>query len=163
MKFIRVLLLTAIPLLSTSYIQATNHPLDKNMLPTTANIIQQLEQFKKQDHFIGDNILYTGVQDQQLKDQLNQQIADTAQQFIKHYENSAPPTKAQLLQTLSAGIHQINPDHLDTEDREQVATTFEQFLDILGLESSEGILNTWMYGEEVNDLIEQNSKPFNTP
>jgi len=43
---------------------------------------------------------------------------------------------------------------LDTEDREQVATTFEQFLDIIGLESSEDILNTWLYGEETNQLIQ---------
>ena len=33
---------------------------------------------------------------------------------------------------------------------------FEHFLDITGLESSEGILNTWLYNEEINRLIEKN-------
>ena len=117
--------------------------------------IQQLKQFQQQDHFLPDKFLYTGIQDPLLKKQLNQKVAATSQAFIKLYENQNPPTKQQLLKTLSDGIHQIDPNKLDTEDREQVAVTFEKFLDITGLNSSEGILNTWLYNEEINQLIEQ--------
>lgn len=88
---------------------------------------------------------------------LNQKVADTAQAFIALYQQKNEPTKAELLQVLVHGIGQIDPDKLDldTEDREQVATTFESFLDIVGLESSEGILNKWVYGEEISKLLEQ--------
>ena len=50
-------------------------------------------------------------------------------------------------------INQIDPNRLYTDDREQVATIFENFLDVIGLESSDGILNTWVYGKEITDLI----------
>ncbi|MFG4435259.1 DUF4844 domain-containing protein, partial [Acinetobacter baumannii] len=90
-----------------------------------------------------------------LRMSLNQKVADTAQAFIALYQQKNEPTKAELLQVLANGISQIDPDKLDTEDREQVATTFESFLDIVGLESSEGILNKWVYGEEISKLLEQ--------
>ncbi|MFA8915651.1 DUF4844 domain-containing protein [Acinetobacter baumannii] len=117
--------------------------------------LQQLEKFKAQDHFAGDGQLYTGVQNSALRMSLNQKVADTAQAFIALYQQKNEPTKAELLQVLANGISQIDPDKLDTEDREQVATTFESFLDIVGLESSEGILNKWVYGEEIGKLLEQ--------
>ncbi|HCW4147286.1 TPA: DUF4844 domain-containing protein [Acinetobacter baumannii] len=118
-------------------------------------VIQQLEKFKAQDHFAGDGQLYTGVQNSALRMSLNQKVTDTAQAFIALYQQKNEPTKAELLQVLANGISQIDPDKLDTEDREQVATTFESFLDIVGLESSEGILNKWVYGEEISKLLEQ--------
>lgn len=117
--------------------------------------LQQLEKFKAQDHFAGDGQLYTGVQNSALRMSLNQKVTDTAQAFIALYQQKNEPTKAELLQVLANGISQIDPDKLDTEDREQVATTFESFLDIVGLESSEGILNKWVYGEEISKLLEQ--------
>lgn len=126
---------------------------ENNKMQTT--IIQQLEHFQLQDHFLPDNFLYTGVHDPELKKQLNQNISDTSRAFIKLYQGITPPTKQQLLQILSNGINQINPNQLDTEDREQVATSYEKFLDIIGLESSEGILNSWLYNQEISDMIEQ--------
>lgn len=131
---------------------------ENNKMQTT--IIQQLEHFQLQDHFLPDNFLYTGVHDSELKKQLNQNISDTSRTFIKLYQGITPPTKQQLLQTLSNGINQINSNQLDTEDREQVAANYEKFLDIIGLESSEGILNSWLYNQEISDMIEQGkSKP----
>lgn len=135
-------------LLFSSYTQATNPKIQYET-------IQELKQFQQQDHFLPDNFLYTGVSDPQLKQQLNQNIAKTSQAFIKLYESPTPPTKQQLLKILSDGIHQIDPNNLDTEDREQIAVTYEKFLDINHLKSSEGILNTWLYNEEINELIEQ--------
>ena len=123
------------------------------MSASTTEIIQQLQQFQAQDHFAPDGDFYTGVQDATLKQSLNDKVAQAAQRFINLYLQGQPGKDA-LLQTLSDGIYQINPDMLDTEDREQVAFTFEQFLDITGLESSNNILNTWLYGEEVGEMLQ---------
>lgn len=154
MKLVQIIWLISLGLLCHSA-QATEN---KNQIAhTKLIIIEKLENFKKQDHFVADNFLYTGMQDKKLKAQLNQSIANTAQNFILLYKKPNSPTPTQLLRTLAQGIQQINPDELDTEDREQVATSFEQFLDITGLESSDGILNTWMYGKEINDLIKKNN------
>nr|WP_314367695.1 DUF4844 domain-containing protein [uncultured Acinetobacter sp.] len=151
MKLLSIFLVTGLLLLSGCS-KAKEHP--DNSLNT--GIIKQLYQFQKQDHFAGDGYLYTGVQDKQQKELLNQKVAQTAEAYIQLYQGSEQPNKEQRLKILSDGIHQIDPDSLDTEDREQVATTFEHFLDITGLESSEGILNTWLYNEEINKLIEDN-------
>ena len=123
------------------------------MSASTTEIIQQLQQFQAQDHFAADGDFYTGVQDATLKQSLNDKVAQAAQRFINLYQQGQPGKDA-LLQTLSDGIYQIDPDTLDTEDREQVAFTFEQFLDITGLESSNNILNTWLYGEEVGEMLQ---------
>jgi hypothetical protein len=130
------------------------------MSASTTEIIQQLQQFQAQDHFAADGELYTGVQDATLKQSLNEKVAQAAQRFISLYQHSQP-TKDELLQTLSNGIYQIDPDTLDTEDREQVAFTFEQFLDITGLESSNNILNTWLYGEEVGEMLQDEISDIN--
>lgn len=150
MKLLSIFLVTGLLLLS-GYTKANEH--NDN---SSNRVIEQLHKFQKQDHFAGDGYLYTGVEDKKRKELLNQKVAETAETYIELYQNAKQPSKEQRLKILSNGIHQINPDTLDTEDREQVATTFEHFLDITGLESSEGILNTWMYGEEINELIEQN-------
>lgn len=131
---------------------------DQEEVENTSKTIQILQEFQTKDHFLGDGLMYTGVQDARLKDYLNQNVAETAQQYIELFEKNAKPSKEELLHILKTGIAQINPDSLDTEDREQVAMTYEQFLDIVNLESSEGILNTWMYGEEINSLIENGFK-----
>lgn len=135
--------------------QKTENKIEMSIQNSNSIVIQQLEKFKAQDHFAGDGQLYTGVQNSALRMSLNQKVADTAQAFIALYQQKNEPTKAELLQVLANGIGQIDPDKLDTEDREQVATTFESFLDIVGLESSEGILNKWVYGEEISKLLEQ--------
>lgn len=124
-------------------------------IKTSESTIQKLKQFQLQDHFLPDKFLYTGVQDPELKKQLNQKVADTSLAFIKLYESKTPPTRQQLLQVLSEGINQIDPASVDSEDRQQVATVFENFLDIIKLNSSEGILNTWVYGEAINRMMEQ--------
>lgn len=124
------------------------------MSASTTEIIQQLQQFQAQDHFAADGDFYAGVQDATLKQSLNDKVAQATQLFINLYQQGQPD-KDVLLQTLSDGIYQIDPDTLDTEDREQVAFTFEQFLDMTGLESSNNILNTWLYGEEVGEMLQE--------
>ncbi len=107
--------------------QQTENKTEMNIQNSNSIVIQQLEKFKTQDHFAGDGQLYTGVQEPALAINLNRKVADTAQAFIALYQQKNEPTKAELLHVLAHGISQIDPDKLDTEDREQVATTFEKF------------------------------------
>jgi len=37
-------------------------------------------------------------------------------------------------------------EHEDAEEREHACTYCERVMDILGIESSDGVLNTWLYG-----------------
>ncbi len=115
--------------------------------------IQKLEQFQTNNHFAYGNASDATLQEHILKNHINQSIESTRQAFILLYQSNSQPNKQQLLHILSNGINQIDPNSLYTDDREQVATIFENFLDVIDLESSDGILNTWVYGKEITDLI----------
>ena len=65
--------------------------------------------------------------------------------FISSYsalvfnQNAASLITQKSLKIFSDGIYQIDPDQLDTEDREQVVISYEKLLEINGLESFESI------------------------
>ena len=61
---------------------------------------------------------------------------------LVYNQNAASLITQKSLKILSDSIYQINPDQLDTEDREQVTINYEELLYINVLESSKGILNT---------------------
>ena len=61
---------------------------------------------------------------------------------LVYNQNAASLISQKSLKILSDSIYQINPDQLDTEDREQVTINCEKLLYINILESSKGILNT---------------------
>ena len=43
--------------------------------------------------------------------------------------------------------------HVDSEEREQICCYLERVMVILGIESSDGLLNGWAYGSEVANLL----------
>lgn len=76
--------------------------------------------------------------------QLNRQVDSAAAALAAAWDAGA--TSGQLLELLTKHLFAIDRDTLDTEDAEHVAGVFARMLDILGIESSGGALNTWMYG-----------------
>lgn len=92
------------------------------------------------DHLAGD----LNTTDPSLKARLNARIDEAALALTGMSANGASATE--LLGEIDARINNIDRDYLDTEDAERVASAFEAMLEPLGLTSSEGILNTWMYG-----------------
>jgi hypothetical protein len=58
------------------------------------------------------------------------------------------PTEKKFQDNIAIGLTRFNKfaDHLDTEDRETVCHYFEELMDCVGLQSSNGLLNNWMYG-----------------
>ncbi len=46
----------------------------------------------------------------------------------------------------------------DTEDRERFLTYLEQIMDIVGIQSSDGLLNRWMYGPLLGPLADKEYK-----
>jgi hypothetical protein len=97
------------------------------------------------DHFAAEHKgLYTGVRDPMLRARLNSQVDSAAKALALASERKATP--GQLLEILKSHLLAIDRDALETEDAEHVAGMFEQMLDALGIASSGGALNTWMYG-----------------
>jgi hypothetical protein len=92
--------------------------------------------------------IYTGVSDPELKMSLTLLINKAAEDF----KNTATydPSEEKFQNNIATGLARFNKLYLelDTEDREQVCRYFEEMMDCVGLESSNGQLNDWMYNYE---------------
>ena len=120
---------------------------------TASNRIQQLEEFKLKEKFNPDNSLfYPGLADPTLKVPLTKFINLAADDFIEATKSSSPSD--QLYQSMiRKGLARFSYA-LDTEERERICSYYEELMDIVGLESSDGILNNFMYGFDPTDREE---------
>ena len=108
---------------------------------------QELRAMVGHDHFAAaPGTLYTGVSDSRVKAKLNAKVDAAAIALANAATAKASTT--QLLAILKEQLALIDRDVLDTEDAEHVAELFEQMLGSLGIQSSNGILNDWVYGSD---------------
>jgi hypothetical protein len=85
---------------------------------------------------------YNGMRpqsDQRLAEAQLNELIDRLRQNL-----AATPTKKFALSEFSRTLAQFKP--IDTEDRERLCRYLEEIMDILGIESSDGLLNRWLYG-----------------
>ena len=103
-------------------------------------------EFIKKDKFNKDEtLLYPGWEDNNLKILLTKEINRIAETF-KFIQNSKNPTDEFFQKAIQIGLKPIEKLNLDTEDRTRVANYIEELMDIVKLESSNGILNNYVYG-----------------
>lgn len=110
----------------------------------------KFEAFKKKEKFIKDTaIFYPGIADKALLTILNAKMNLATDDFEKLSE-TGNATDKDYQDKIKAGLERFTGvyDKLDTEDRERVCRYFEELMDIVGLESSGGYLNEFMYGFE---------------
>jgi len=110
-----------------------------------SSAIQALRELAGKDNFAGEpGTLYAGVHDPVARAELNSKF-DYAVELLMSAAIQGAQT-SDYLAVIDKQINGFDRDSLDTEDAEQVASNFEQAMDCLGVESSGGILNKWMYG-----------------
>ena len=115
-----------------------------------SDAVTQLQALAAADNFASDGLLYTGVENPAQRARLNSQFDSTVVKFISSVEQHS--TEQEYLALLASEIAQIDRNELETEDAERVAGNFERILDCIGLESSGGTLNQWMYGFDPDRL-----------
>ncbi|MDN3581546.1 DUF4844 domain-containing protein [Mucilaginibacter flavus] len=111
------------------------------------NAIALLNDFIQQDKFVGDpDGLFNGLADPELKPQFNALINQVAADFLDTVNNG--PTEAKFCSDIAAGTARFDAEigYMDTEDQEMVCNYIESIMDCVNLESSNGILNNWVYG-----------------
>lgn len=141
-------LLPLIPLCLLLLAGCTSQPQHPMHVPSTA--VQQLQAFKTKAKFEADD-LYTGAWPAEVRPVLNSVLNQSADEFINI--TTAQPTQEQYLQAMANGLAKIDADELDTEDRERVAEQYQDLMDIVGLQSSEGLLNKFVYGDFLGGLV----------
>lgn len=108
--------------------------------------MDKFQEFKQEEKFVADTaMLYPGIGDPSMKSALSEKINKAADDF-EMVAAGGSPTKALYLEVLKAGLARFKGIYLDTEDRERVALYFQELMDIVELESSDGLLNEFVYG-----------------
>lgn len=105
---------------------------------------KRLSQLLTKDKFIEGNTIYTGVQDNALRIQLQKLIDKSINEFITATQENASIETLQDM--ISIGLSRFNPYDLDTEERERVCEYYEEIKDAINMESSGGVINKWLYG-----------------
>ena len=100
---------------------------------------------------------YPGIADERMWPILTKKINQVAYDF-KIVAESDNPTDKKFQEKIKFGLSKFADIYLelDTEDRERVCSYFEELMDIVGLESSNGQLNNFMCGLDPNEVIKKN-------
>lgn len=95
---------------------------------------------------------YGGLSNNGLRLLLNNIMNESANRFIGIVKMDGHGSD--YIQAMSGGLKKIDEAKLllDTTDREMVCSYYENLMDLVNLESSEGLLNTWLYGFDPNAL-----------
>jgi len=110
-------------------------------------MIDKLEEFKKKEKFQTDmKIFYPGIGNENLKPIVTEKINQAANDF-ENIIKSGNTTEDEFQKAIKNGLNRFSDIYLelDTENRERICGYFEELMDIVGLENSDGQLNNFMY------------------
>jgi hypothetical protein len=107
------------------------------------DVIAQLQSLRATPKFGPDLPSYTGVLDPVERQHDETAMNDLIDKIAAGIESH--PNKKFVLDEFSAALKNFDRA-ADTEDRERVCMNIEKIMDIVGLESSDGLLNNWLYG-----------------
>jgi hypothetical protein len=110
--------------------------------------IDKFEEFKAKEKFVEDTtIFYPGVANPAMRPILTAKINLAADDF-KALAETGKATDKDYQEKIKIGLQRFYDVYidLDTEDRGRICYYFEELMDIVGLESSNGQLNKFVYG-----------------
>jgi len=125
-------------------------------MKTPKNTIEKFATFIAKNKFVEENY-YPRIADEKMRPIFREKINQVANDF-KIVSESEKPTDLKYQEKIKIGLLRFADVYmdLDTEDRERVCTYFEELMDIIELESSDGQLNKFMYGFDPNEMSKKN-------
>ncbi len=130
-----------------------------NKMKTPENANEMIVEFIAKKKFIEQPYpnFYPGIADEKMRPIFTKKINSIASDF-KRVAESKNPTDKKYQEKIGIGLSRFANVYmeLDTEDRERVCTYIEELMDIVGLESSNGQLNKFMYGFDPNEITDKN-------
>ena len=102
--------------------------------------------FNQKNKFNKDeSLFYPGLEDKNIQSNLTKEINKLAKTF-ESIQSSKNPSSDFYLKAIESSLKTIEKYDLDTENRTRVANYIEELMDIVELESSNGLLNNYVYG-----------------
>ncbi|WP_455672621.1 DUF4844 domain-containing protein [Phocaeicola sp.] len=106
-------------------------------------IDEKIEAYKVRDKFV-ENDDYPGIGNEEMREPLNNLLNLLADSFQKvAHENPDNKLYQLAMRQLLVAMKGV---YLDSEDQDQFCISIEELMNIVGLESSGGLLNKWRYG-----------------
>ena len=113
-------------------------------VPIPAKAVARLEQLVRKTQ----GVIVVGNSSSKLpaetRPKLNRVLVESATEFLRQASNN--PTREGYFKTLDAGLARLESLAVEAEARQQVAEYFQDVLDIIGLQSSEGRLTAFVDG-----------------
>jgi hypothetical protein len=110
-------------------------------------IAVELSKFKGKDKFLADtSLMYPGISSPDLLPILNEKMNLAADEFARFSKENS--TEKGYQEAIRISLKRFDDVYfrMDSEDTERVCHYFEELMDIVGLESSDGQLNVFRYG-----------------
>ena len=111
-------------------------------LPAPPKAIGQLEDLKELTKSEVASVRPRSRAHAEVRPDLNRCLVIAADEFLR--VASGQPTREAYLQGLDAGLARVGPLTNGPEDRQQVAEYYQDLMEIVGLDSSEGRLNAFV-------------------
>lgn len=89
---------------------------------------------------------YVGLLPEENQPKANEHLNSSIQRLIDLLEKNPTPTKDEVLNEFKIGLNPMKDIAIDTEDRERVCEYYSDIRVIIGFETTNGVLNDWMYG-----------------
>lgn len=127
-------------------------------MKTPENVNEKFAEFITKKKFVKENF-YPGIAEEKMRPVFTNKINQVANDF-KTVAELEDPTNEKYQEKIRIGLSRFSDVYLelDTEDRERVCTYFEELMEIVGLESSNGQLNKFMYGFDPHDFIQEKGR-----
>lgn len=133
-----------VPLILLMGLWACDQQPETMTIPSNAE--ERLLSLQLEEKYVEDmKQLYPGISDPSMRPLLSEKVNAAIDDFLT-ISKKGNPTDATYLDAIHKGLARFEGLALDTEDRERTALYFQQLMDIVGLKSSEGALNTFIYG-----------------
>ncbi|MCI1188599.1 DUF4844 domain-containing protein [Hymenobacter sp. DH14] len=111
-------------------------------VPVPAKAIARLEQLVRKTQAVVVIGNTSGNLPVEARPKLNRVLVDASAEFLRQASHN--PTREGYFKTLDASLARLNALATEVEDRQQLAEYFQDVLDIVGLESSDGRLTAFV-------------------
>jgi hypothetical protein len=129
-------------LASTLFLFLSQAALAQEMINVTPKMLAELRQLQPHLTFAPDLPDYTGVRDLEERTAADRAFANLVNQLV--IDLPTHPDKSFVLRQFSSTLYRSGV--WETEDRERAATYCEEIMKVVGIKSSDDLLNRYLYG-----------------
>jgi hypothetical protein len=120
------------------------------LLTFNPGYVEELIKLKKEKKFFPDKF-YPGAPNEKLRLELESMTNISIDEVMDALQKK--PTKLHILTVLETGLSRFKKDQLDSEEQDRICGYYDRICEILGIESTEGLINKWRYGAVLGSLI----------